>query len=268
MIAYLPIVATVLFVFAWGRPLILLGLRSLHILQLEEYQTARFWRWLLRHAPVALDWPLLLGAVLTSLAAFTGVIFVWALVWAVGTGLGVRQTLRARMAEAKKPLVLTARARRLFAGWIVCEAAVGGLVGSGLYHAAGRIGVPLLAGGAAGLFVAGLLCWPLVSLANLLLYPVEAGFRAYYLGSARAVLRKHHPIVVGVAGSYGKTSTKIILAQILATRQPTLATPRSFNTPMGLCRVIREQLHPNHRFFIAELGAYQRGEIRQLARLV
>ncbi|MGH2460516.1 MAG: Mur ligase family protein, partial [Chloroflexota bacterium] len=44
--------------------------------------------------------------------------------------------------------------------------------------------------------------------------------------------------------------------------------PRSFNTPMGLCRVIREQLRPEHRYFIAELGAYRRGEIRQLCHLV
>ncbi len=114
----------------------------------------------------------------------------------------------------------------------------------------------------------GLVCWPLLALANLLLHPVEAGFRQYYLRSAWQILRANHPTVIGVAGSYGKTSTKTILSQLLAPSFPTLATPRSFNTPMGLCRVIREQLRPEHRFFIAELGAYQRGEIKELCRLV
>ncbi|HEY8885332.1 MAG TPA: UDP-N-acetylmuramoyl-tripeptide--D-alanyl-D-alanine ligase, partial [Chloroflexota bacterium] len=126
----------------------------------------------------------------------------------------------------------------------------------------------LIVGTALGLALLAAFTWPLFALANLLLYPVEASSRAYYLRSARHILTSYAPTVIGIAGSYGKTSTKTILAQILSTRFEVLMTPRSFNTPMGLCRVIREQLQPSHQFFIAELGAYQRGEVRQLCRLV
>ncbi|HUX86904.1 MAG TPA: UDP-N-acetylmuramoyl-tripeptide--D-alanyl-D-alanine ligase [Chloroflexota bacterium] len=268
MSTILSIIAACLLVFAWGRPLVLLGLRSLHILQLEEYQTGRFWRWLSEHARAAFDWPLLASVALVAAGALSGATPVWSILWLGSLAVGVRQSWRTKAIEAKKPLVLTARARRLLTGWIICEVIVGVGVARSVEIAAVATNVPILAGAAIGLLAAGLLCWPLVSLANLLLYPVEAGFRSYYLRSARAILRRHAPIVIGVAGSYGKTSTKTILSQILATRYPTLATPRSFNTPMGLCRVIREQLQPEHRFFIAELGAYQRGEIRQLAQLV
>src|SRR6185437_2194690 len=162
----------------------------------------------------------------------------------------------------------TARVRRLIGGFGLCVALVGvatDLVARGLLGAEQSTpAVAILL----SLALVSLLCWPLASLANLLLYPVEAGFRQYYLASARGILRRHHPVVVGVAGSYGKTSTKAILARILSSRYPALATPRSFNTPMGLCRVIREQLQPEHRYFVAELGAYRRGEIRQLCNLV
>jgi UDP-N-acetylmuramoyl-tripeptide--D-alanyl-D-alanine ligase len=257
-----------LVVVAWGRPLVLSGLRALHILQLEEYQTARYWRWIVGHLASAIDGPFLVTIALVTVLSIVLPGPVWIIAPIAGAVVGGRQTLWLKRPEAKKPLVLTARARRLLVGWIVCSVAVGALVFFLLVRlSAFRSAVPFPAM-IVGLLVVGLLCWPLMSLANLILFPVEAGFRAYYLGSAQRVLRRYHPVVIGVAGSYGKTSTKSILAQILSTRHPALATPRSFNTPMGLCRVIREQLQPDHRYFVAELGAYRRGEIRQLGKLV
>ncbi|NLG24199.1 MAG: UDP-N-acetylmuramoyl-tripeptide--D-alanyl-D-alanine ligase, partial [Clostridiales bacterium] len=73
---------------------------------------------------------------------------------------------------------------------------------------------------------------------------------------------------IGITGSYGKTSAKFILATILSERFDVLATPGSFNTPMGLTRVIREQLEPHHQVFIAEMGARHAGDIRELVELV
>jgi UDP-N-acetylmuramoyl-tripeptide--D-alanyl-D-alanine ligase len=82
------------------------------------------------------------------------------------------------------------------------------------------------------------------------------------------VLQAVNPVVIGITGSYGKTSTKEILYHILSTRYDTLRTPRSFNTLMGVCKVIREELKPQHRFFIVEMGAYKSGEIEKICRLV
>jgi UDP-N-acetylmuramoyl-tripeptide--D-alanyl-D-alanine ligase len=74
--------------------------------------------------------------------------------------------------------------------------------------------------------------------------------------------------VVAVAGSYGKTSTKEFIATILSAQFEVLRPPGSHNTPMGLCRVIREQLGPRHEVFVAELGDWVPGDIEALCRLL
>ena len=258
----------VLVVVAWARPVALVALHALHVLQLEEYQTGRFWRWLASHGRSAVDRPLVAGVAGVIVLALVLPGLAWLIAPIGGVALGIRQSLPSKQPEAKKPLVLTARARRLLASWVFCAVVVAVIV----FVLANRL--PVVARTAPfpsialALLVVGAFCWPLMSLANLVVYPVEAGFRRYYLSSARRILRRYHPVVIGVAGSYGKTSTKSILVQIVSTRHPALATPRSFNTPMGLCRVIREQLRPECHYFVAELGAYKRGEIEQLCRLV
>ena len=271
MIETISLVLAVLLVAAWTRPVALIGLRSLHILQLEEYQTARFWRWLVDHVSdrsvQIVDRPLGITLVVVVVGTSFLPFPLWSAVSLAGVVIGALYSRRARQLEAKKPLVLTARAKRLLIGWVGCVLVVAALVVLGVSHwAVGPREIVLAVSGT--ILLVGVFGWPLVSLANLLLYPVEASFRGYYLRSAARILDDYRPVVIGVAGSYGKTSTKSILAQILSTRYPALATPRSFNTPMGLCRVIREQLKPDHRYFVAELGAYQRGEIRQLGKLV
>ncbi len=75
------------------------------------------------------------------------------------------------------------------------------------------------------------------------------------------------PIVIGVTGSYGKTSVKHILGHVLETAGPTLITPGSVNTAMGIARVIRERLQPHHRYFVVEMGAYGIGSIARLCAL-
>jgi len=73
---------------------------------------------------------------------------------------------------------------------------------------------------------------------------------------------------VAVVGSYGKTSTKHILVQLLQPSIETLPTRQSFNTLMGVSRVINEDLQPQHRLFIVEMDAYGLGEIAAISGLV
>jgi UDP-N-acetylmuramoyl-tripeptide--D-alanyl-D-alanine ligase len=73
--------------------------------------------------------------------------------------------------------------------------------------------------------------------------------------------------VVAITGSYGKTSVKHIIGHVLETAAPTLITPGSVNTAMGIARVIRERLQPQHRYFIVEMGAYGIGSISRLCAL-
>lgn len=86
-------------------------------------------------------------------------------------------------------------------------------------------------------------------------------------------VRRHlatHPklVVIGITGSFGKTSVKEILRQMLSKKYKVLATPQSYNTVFGIAKIVFEDLKSNHRIFIVELGAYQRGEIKALCQMV
>lgn len=74
--------------------------------------------------------------------------------------------------------------------------------------------------------------------------------------------------VIGVTGSYGKTSIKNIICDVLEDYEPTLKTPSSYNTPTGISITVNEQLTKLHKNFIAEMGAYKIGEIKELTDMV
>jgi UDP-N-acetylmuramoyl-tripeptide--D-alanyl-D-alanine ligase len=104
---------------------------------------------------------------------------------------------------------------------------------------------------------------------NWLMTPVETFFRRQFINRARAVLDDVQPKVIGITGSYGKTSTKTYLANILNGRYKTYPTPKSYNTLMGVSMTINNDLAGDHsvEYFICEMGAYIPGEIERIADL-
>lgn len=74
--------------------------------------------------------------------------------------------------------------------------------------------------------------------------------------------------VIAITGSFGKTSTKDILYTLLWKKYRVVKTPKSFNTPMGVACTIINDLKKETEIFIAEIGAYRRGEIKKLATLI
>ncbi|HUD09288.1 MAG TPA: UDP-N-acetylmuramoyl-tripeptide--D-alanyl-D-alanine ligase [Patescibacteria group bacterium] len=74
--------------------------------------------------------------------------------------------------------------------------------------------------------------------------------------------------VIGITGSYGKTSVKEFLYAILKTEYPTLKTPESYNTVLGIAKVIDLELDESYKFFVCEMAAYKRGEIKELAEML
>ncbi len=75
-------------------------------------------------------------------------------------------------------------------------------------------------------------------------------------------------IVIGITGSYGKTSVKEITYQLLQTQYTVLKTPESYNTPLGIAKIILQQLSFKHQVFLVEMGAYQIGDIKKMCDLV
>lgn len=74
--------------------------------------------------------------------------------------------------------------------------------------------------------------------------------------------------VIGITGSYGKTSVKYYLSTVLKAKYNVLMTPESYNTPMGVVKTIREQLRPTHEVFVCEMGARHVGDIKEICDIV
>jgi len=255
----------------WAGPVIaiLLAARQLmQFAQLSSYQAGGYIR-ALRRLPQKCVWPgLALSAVAVVLMVFgtlalsappflslvaalllTGLLLVAG--WIIGQ-------MAYREKTAKVKLVMTARIKRLY----LATALVAGLICWPMCRAGWSLGFAVLLP----------VLTPILLLLGLFLaYPVEKAIQLIYCEDARRILegyRKTGLDVIAITGSYGKTTVKNILAAMLSQRYPTLASPASFNTPLGLARCIREELGHQHRFFIAEMGARHPQDIRVLCRMI
>ena len=91
----------------------------------------------------------------------------------------------------------------------------------------------------------------------------------YYINDAKKMLRSVPDMkIIGVTGSYGKTSVKYYLHTLLQDKFNTLITPESYNTPMGVVKTIRESLKSTHEIFVCEMGARHVGDIKEICDIV
>lgn len=85
------------------------------------------------------------------------------------------------------------------------------------------------------------------------------------LKKAKNKLAISKPTIIGIGGSYGKTSTKYFLESLLSQKYQVFKTPKSFNTPYSIAKSINQNYH-GEKIVLLEYGAYQRGEIEKLTR--
>lgn len=164
--------------------------------------------------------------------------------------------------QVKKPLVVTARVRRLIYTTTVLYIIVFGLIGVFFHQNDLYLYFTIL----------GLLAYFqffIIALANIINKPIEKCVFYYYRGQAVRKLKgiSNMP-VIGITGSYGKTSSKNILADILSVKYNVFPTPKNFNTTYGLINTINNYLDKFNDYFIAEMGAFKRGEIKEICDLV
>ena len=108
-----------------------------------------------------------------------------------------------------------------------------------------------------------------VPVCHFLCVPMELIFRQYYIIKAKKKLKKLNNLIkIGITGSFGKTTTKHILNVMLATKYNVCMSPHSFNTPLGLTKVVNSYLKPEHEILITEMGARQIGDISYLCKLI
>ena len=108
-----------------------------------------------------------------------------------------------------------------------------------------------------------------ILISNIINIPIEKSvFRHFYKKASRKINDMHNLKVIGITGSYGKTSSKNILNDILSVKYNTCPSPKNFNTTNGLMITINNHLDKFNDVFIAEMGAFKRGEIKELCDLV
>lgn len=101
-----------------------------------------------------------------------------------------------------------------------------------------------------------------------LLLPFDIFMKQRIIARARTKIAGHKKLkVIGITGSYGKTTMKETLAAILSGKFGVLKTPESVNTPVGIARLILEKLNERTEIFIVEMGAYHRGDIAALCSI-
>ncbi len=162
----------------------------------------------------------------------------------------------------KTPIKYTRRMNRLLAAVGIISL----LVSFGLTYCTAMF-VPYFAAG--GLVIVPTLVPIIIAIAWLIMLPIENAISAKYLRKARDRLARLSGItVIGVTGSYGKTSVKNILATMLAQKYKVCVTPFSYNTPLGLSKTILENMEDDDQIFIAEMGARNVGDIDELCQMV
>jgi len=210
---------------------ILLSQRSkfaLHMVQLEEYKTDNFRKWVVDNKKRAYN-------------------------------LG-KDTF-----PVKKALVFTDRAKRLYGMNLVVSGLI--MVVSLLPYLLRKelpyILMPIIVG-----FLLYQRQMDTMALSNMIMIPIENHINmGFYTSAQEKIKSRENLMVVGITGSFGKTSTKFIVGTILEEKYNVLNTPESYNTPMGLSKVINNKLNEEDEVFIAELGARSKGEIKEVAEL-
>ncbi|MBO4877543.1 MAG: UDP-N-acetylmuramoyl-tripeptide--D-alanyl-D-alanine ligase [Ruminococcus sp.] len=259
---------------------VFLGLREFHMLQLNGYKTPEHSWWIKKNyrryiVPAAL---FVIQFLLLPCKGVIGAILV-ILLGLLNLCIGLANKPGKKF---KKPLVYTARVKRMLTTFgilialfiifavitgkqeVISIAQLEDLTVGGTAEVRAtewfRRGLPYILTGSA-LYLTPLL----VPLSNIINKPVEKAVQNWYINDARRILSECPDLhKVGITGSYGKTSMKFYLSELLASQYETLKTPESFNTPMGVTITIRRDLRPTHQYFICEMGARRVHEIAEL----
>ncbi len=236
--------------------------RDLMMLQQNSYRPERYSRWLRESGDTTAP-RRLMGFVVffIALSLFSHALGSQALMLL----FGVFTSWHLLRQKYKKPLVWTPRARRIYA--VAAVLALLTIVGA-VFAFACSVDSALYSAAVAAL---GVYCAShcYMFAAVWLLKPVDKAINRKFYNRAAGLLQSMPDLkIVGITGSYGKTSTKHYLYRILSEHFDTLMTPGSYNTTLGVTRTINEMLKPYNEVFIVEMGAKNVGDIKEICDLV
>ncbi len=243
--------------------------RFLHMLQQNLYnENNRYLKWLFKNAKQFFDLDLLItaialigGLVTFDIERFS--ILIGLVLIVLNILLGLKWNSIIKHDQNKKPLVITKRVKRLITTTTILYL-IPVIFGTINYTNQQFVWIML-----STISLMLYLNPFVIFIANIINFPIERGVYHYYKSKAQNKLKSMPNLkVIGITGSYGKTSSKNILSDILNVRYNALPTPRNLNTYNGLIMTINNNMDKFTDIFIAEMGAYVRGEIKGLCDLV
>ena len=262
MLVIIALVSSVLMVFV--------GYKLLQMLQLTGYKLNGYLRWfketkysyisrLFMLSFLSLAAMLMTNVLLADFFVVPVLKFVGILFYILFSSLFITNLFTAKQ---KTPLKYTKRMTRLVVVYFILI-----LIFSILIEILGFMFIPYLSYGLIGIIP---IMLPLfVFLAYYITYPIEKLISNSYVKKAKKKLESIKNIqVIGITGSYGKTSVKNILKTLLSEKYKVCASPSSYNTPLGLAKTILQNLNSANEIFIAEMGAKQRFDIKELCEMV
>lgn len=229
-------------------------LHQMHMFQLNSYKPEVHKTWLKDNSKKTLSLIIQFTVIFIISALFNRIGMIISIILYVLIGL------LNKPAQAKKPLVYTKRVKRmLITAYIILTL----LLLLSLVTCNNRLV------SSAFIFIASLLYPYLVLLANAVNKPIEKKINDGFINEAKAIIDSMPDLtVIGVTGSYGKTSVKFYLQKLLSAKYNVLVTPENFNTTLGVVITIREHLRSTHEIFVCEMGAKNIGDIKEICDLV
>ena len=236
--------------------------KAMHMLQQNWYNDGnRYFKWILDNVDkvfITFDVMFVFFA-LFKLISFNASVIIFAIFYSVVTIINNKLL---KKEQNKKPLVITKRIKRLYATLLILYAIA--IIPILYDFVEGRI---------YGYYIyLGLLVYFnyfMVLLANIINKPIEGLVFLHYKNIAKnKIMSMPNLKRIGITGSYGKTSTKNALNDILNVKYNSFATPKSFNTMYGLFNAINNYMDKFSEVFIAEMGAFKVGEIKEKAEFV
>ncbi len=231
---------------------------GLHILQLENYYVDRYAVWMKRYIKTVVNIkviillliPIICFFLNNQIANYIGfIVEILALIYLI---------IITKKKKEKKAFVVTARIKRVYTTYLILFA-IAVICANVLNY---KITLSIIN-------ICTMFAYVFVYIVSVINKPVEKSIRRGFCKKAKKKLQEIPGLkVVGITGSYGKTSTKYIINTILSQKYNTLMTPESYNTTMGVVRTINEKLTSMHQLFICEMGAKYVGDIKEITDIV
>ena len=239
--------------------------KALHMLQQNLYnENNRYIKWLsknIKYVFVSLDllaMLLFVFAYISTNKIASDILIILSLILYILEMLRLMALYKSE--KVKKPLVITKRVKRL-----IITTGILFVMPMVIYIFNYEHGELLLLISSIMTYFSYIIVW----IAKIINTPVEKFVYHYYESKAHNKLKEMSKLkVIGITGSYGKTSSKNILNDILNMKYISRATPKNLNTEYGLMITINNYLDKFDEVFIAEMGAYKRGEIKKLCNMV